>query len=272
MPEPVNLAFAFGLPPADAIAYFRDKGYAIGFQWQDVWQEAHARAFTVAGVMKMDVLQDIRAELQKAISTGSTVADFERAIVPTLQKKGWWGRGYITDQSTGEITGKKLNGRRLDTIFDTNVQSSYMAGRYKQFMENVAARPYWEYVAVLDSRTRPAHRSLHGRVFRYDDKAWGAFYPPNGHRCRCRVRAHSGDDLAARGITPSDSTGHLTDIEVPAGKGKTAIVTSYKAPGMQHAFAPDAGFNFNPGAQRWQPDLTQYPPRMVAHYTLAQPK
>ncbi len=57
----IDLSHAIGLPPAKAIEYFESKGYAMGFKWQDVWAEAHARAFTVAGVMKVDVLQDVRA-------------------------------------------------------------------------------------------------------------------------------------------------------------------------------------------------------------------
>ncbi len=266
MPDVVNLAHAIGLPPADAIAYFQSKGYAVGFKWQDVWEKAQARAFTVAGVMKMDVLVDIHDALQKSLIEGGTFAQFVDNIEPTLQRKGWYGRGMIIDQGTGEITGKLLNARRLQTIFETNMQSAYMTGRYKQFLENVETRPYWEYVAVMDSRTRPAHRALHGRVFRYDDKAWNAFWPPNGYKCRCRVKALSGDDVAARNIKVSDSTGHLTDIEVPAGGGRTGVVTSYKAPGMRNAFAPDAGFNFNPGQVAWKPDLTLYPPRLVSQY------
>ena len=38
-------------PPADAIEYFRQKGYAIGFSWEDVWQEEHQAAVTVAKAM-----------------------------------------------------------------------------------------------------------------------------------------------------------------------------------------------------------------------------
>ncbi|WP_193583759.1 phage head morphogenesis protein, partial [Laribacter hongkongensis] len=169
MPDPVDLGFALNLPPEKAIAYFEQKGYAIGFKWQDVWAEAHAKAFTVAGVMKLDVLTDVHDALADSLQRGGTLADFKNRLRPILEAKGWWGKGQVVDPVTGEISGRRLTPRRLDTIFRTNLQSAYMAGRYQTMMENVADRPWWQYVAVMDSRTRPAHRALHGRIFRYDD-------------------------------------------------------------------------------------------------------
>lgn len=71
------------------------------------------------------------------------------------------------------------------------MQTSYMTGRYATQMDNVDNRPYWEYVAVMDSSTRPEHAMLNGMVYRYDDPFWKSFYPPNGCNCRCRVNALS---------------------------------------------------------------------------------
>lgn len=252
MPDPVDLGFAFGLAPKDAIEYFQSKGYKIGFSWRDVWQEAHAKAFTVAGVTKMDVLTDIREAVTDAIAKGTTFQEFENRLTPLLKKKGWYGSGNIADKETGEISGKRLAGRRLRTIFETNVQSSYMAGRYQQFMRNVDERPNWEYVAVMDSRTRPAHRALNGQIFPFDDPFWRSFYPPNGYRCRCRVRSHSSDDLQRLGRTAGDSRPYLGEADVRASKGSTDTVpvATFKTPAMARAVSPDPGFSFNAG-QTW---------------------
>ena len=46
-----------------------------------------------------------------------------------------------------------------------------MEGRWRGLMDNVENRPWIEYVAILDSRTRPGHRALNGKVFRYDDRS-----------------------------------------------------------------------------------------------------
>lgn len=254
MPTP-DLAYAIGLPPAEAIAYFEAKGYAIGWGWQDVWQEAHAKAFTAAGVMKADVLADLKGGLSDALKTGSTRREYIIAMEDQLKKKGWWGKDAQTDKATGEMHGKGLTPRRLETIFDTNMQSAYSAGRYKTFMANAANRPYWMYVAVMDRRTRPAHAALNGRTFRYDDAIWATSYPPNGFRCRCAVRALDGEDIKTRGIDLSSSEGKLSDVEVPTSRkpdAPKATVTRFEyAPGK--FFAPDPGFNFNTGAAGLKP-------------------
>ncbi len=249
MAQTVDLAYAIGLPPRDAIAYLAGKGYQVGFSWTDVWQEAQAKSFTAAGVMKVDVLADLRQGLLDAQKAGLTRADYIDRLKPLLQKKGWWGKDAQTDPATGEMTGKGLTPRRLGTIFDTNMQSAYMAGRYKSFVGNVADRPYWMYVAIMDRRTRPAHAALNGRTFRHDDPIWGSIWPPNGFRCRCSVRALSADNLKSRNIDLSSSRGKLSEIEVETSRrpgAPLAKVTRFEyAPGKY--FHPDPGWNYNPG-------------------------
>ncbi|HOE18396.1 MAG TPA: phage minor head protein [Syntrophorhabdaceae bacterium] len=179
---PPDLLHAFGLKPEKAIEYFKSKGYTFSWNWQDTWQEAHAKAFTVAKAMRMDILQDIRESVQKALDDGITFRQFRKDLTPKLQAKGWWGKKLIGDAEGGQ-TVQLGSPRRLATIYQTNLQTAYMAGRYKEMMDNVEDRPYWQYVAVLDAKTRPAHRALHGKVFRYDDPFWKALYPPNGWNC-----------------------------------------------------------------------------------------
>lgn len=252
--KPPDLAYAIGLPPAEAIAYFEAKGYAIGWGWQDVWQEANAKAFTAAGVMKADVLADLKGGIVKSL-TGSTRREYQQSMEAVLRQKGWWGKDAQVDTTTGEMAGKGLTARRLATIFDTNMQSAYSVGRYKFMMSNVADRPYWMYVAVMDRRTRPAHAALNGRTFRFDDPIWGSSFPPNGFRCRCSVRALDAEDLKSRSIDLSSSTGKLKDVQVATSKkpgAPMATVTRFEyAPGKY--FRPDPGFNYNAGASALKP-------------------
>jgi SPP1 gp7 family putative phage head morphogenesis protein len=268
-----DLSYAIGLPPEKAIEYFTSKGYTFSWDWQDVWQEAHAKAFTVAKALRMDVLQDIREMVQKSLDEGITFARFKKELTPKLQAKGWWGKEKIIGDEEGGKVVQLGSPRRLHTIYQTNLQTAYMAGRYAQQMENVADRPYWQYVAVLDSATRPAHRRLHGKVFPYDDPFWDAFYPPNGWNCRCRVRALSAQDVKDRDLEVSQGKDQLHEEEVlvsrntrdgvvpgfTPGTTRYKKVTVYTDPKTGLTVYPDAGWSYNPG-KAWLPDLGKYDP------------
>lgn len=246
--DSASLALAFNLPPERAVEYFRAKGLRVTSGWRDIEAAAHAKAFTVAGVLKADALQDIRGALDTAITSGKTYQQFVQELKPKLRARGWWGE-KPADPETGEVQpGRGMTPHRLRTVYQTNLQSAYMAGRYKAQLEDADRRPYWEYVAVMDHRTRPAHRSLNGRVFRYDDPAWSALYPPNGYNCRCRVRALSQADFDAEGIALSKGDGQMETIDVDLGgkRGKVSV-TGYRDPGTGQRFAPDPGFDHNPG-------------------------
>lgn len=249
----IDLNYLFGLAPEKAIEYLEAKGYAITWDWHEMRDEAHARAFTVAKVMEVDILEDIRAEVQKGLDDGITFAEFKRNLTPRLQAKGWWGE--IVNEATGEVA--EVGPWRLRTIFDTNVQTAYMTGHYRQAMENTADRPWWMYVAVMDKRTRPAHSALNGLVFRYDDPFWDSHFPPNGFRCRCSVRFLDDEGMkgrpgALRSTQGPEANARLNQVEKPQDKAgmKTTQVTAVKTTGLDGlpvAMAPDAGWSYNPG-------------------------
>lgn len=250
MPDKVELSAVFGLPPEKAIEYFQAKGYALTWDWRELWQEAQAKAFTVAKVMRSDILDDIRGALDYALNNGTTFRDFEKSLTPILQAKGWWGKTEHVNTITGETGTAQLGSpRRLRTIYQTNLQTAYMAGRYLSMMESADSHPYWRYVAVLDGRTRPMHRAMNGRVFRYDDDLWSTHYPPNGFNCRCRVSPLSAAAVEREGITVQSSEGQLIDHEIQMRDGSTAQVKALrvKVDGQDKLFAPDAGWSYNPG-------------------------
>lgn len=247
MADAPSLALAMALPPERAIEYFQAKGLRITRRAADMQAEAHARAFTVAGVLKAEALQDIRDAMDRALAGGATFDEFKRGLRAKLKTQGWWG--VPTDPATGEVVGgRAMTPHRLRTVFQTNTQSAYMAGRYKAQLENADQRPYWQYVAILDSRTRPRHRSLNGRIFRYDDPAWDVIYPPNGYNCRCRVRALSDDEFQAGGGALSRGEGQMESVEMDLGpRGGKVAVRGYRDPATGEFFGPDPGFDSNPG-------------------------
>lgn len=264
MPK-VDLAYCMTLPPKKAVAYLKNKGYAITWDWEELWQDAQAQAFTVAKATRLDILQDIREAVEKALTEGKTLAWFAKELTPVLQAKGWWGRQEHVDADTGEVSQVQLGSPwRLQTIYRTNLQTAYMAGRFQSQLENIDDRPYWQYVAILDGRTRPSHRAMNGKVFRYDDSIWQYLYPPNGWGCRCRIIALSADNVAKLGLKVESSAGRLSSMMklVSEKTGEMREVTTYRATDpvtrREIVVSPDVGWSYNPGAATWVPDLARY--------------
>lgn len=100
----VDLGFTVTLQPEKAIAYFESKGYTIGFNWHDVKDSAHATAFTVSGILKLDVLTDISTAQANALKEGKSQAQFKNELLPELARKGWIGKG-LKASPDGELTG-----------------------------------------------------------------------------------------------------------------------------------------------------------------------
>jgi SPP1 gp7 family putative phage head morphogenesis protein len=225
------------LPPEEAIAFLRAKGFRFSWRWQDMWHQDHQRAFTVAKAMRQDILDDILEALMPGLTEGITLRDFARSLTPLLQAKGWWGRQEID----GEVV-QLGSPRRLRTIFNTNIQVAYSVGHYRQMTDPdvLAARPFWRYVAVNDSRTRPAHRSWHNTVLPSDHPWWEQHYPPNGWNCRCMVVSMSAFELERDGLKVTESPDTRLVQKVDPRTGDAALFP----------FGIDPGWDYNP-ARVW---------------------
>ncbi len=262
MPDPVDLRQAFKLPPRQAVEYFRSKGYEITFAWWEMWQAQHARAFTVAKVMTLELLEDIRAEFDAALERGETARTFANNLEPILRAKGWWGRLPLLDEDGAPILRDDGTSRtyqagspwRLKNIYRTNKGVAYNTGRWRAFQAAKRLRPYLEYVAIDDSRVRPSHLALNGRVYHVDDPIWQWLAPPNGWGCRCRLRSRSEREIEQRGLVVSSSEGQIEQItqEVGVDPRSGEVI---EAPGVRwtdplsgDTLEPDPGWSYNPGA------------------------
>ncbi len=268
----IDLSAVFSLPPEDAIAFFRSKGYKIDWDWFDTWREAHDRAFTVAKLARLDILQDIRAGLDQALAEGKSEHWFVKQLTPVLQQKGWWGKKIVVGEDGQAEVVREGSPQRLRTIFRTNMQTAYAAGRWRAFTSNAADRPYLQYVAIMDGRTRRAHAALHNKVFPIDSPAWQFIAPPNGFNCRCTVRALSEYNIRQKGLHVERDV-RLVSREEPSKRAtdkRTGEIYRDKLirrgisipdpanPGKRLTFVPDHGWDYNPGA-RWGKPFTPPP-------------
>lgn len=225
-------------PFAEQLAFFRRKGKNLipSNRWDDVWQEAHDTGFMVAGAQKAALLADLHQEMQNAIEKGTTLEEFTKALPEIAKKHGWTGwRGEGSEKGVAW---------RARVIYETNLRTSYSAGRYRQLVTGAQRRPYWQYrhsphVAV----PRPLHRSWDGKVLRWDDPWWNTHFPPNGFGCRCSVFGLNDRDLKRAGKSgpdPAPNDGDLVRHERERVNYETGEVTQevvYAPPGVDPGFA-----------------------------------
>ncbi|WP_407478400.1 phage head morphogenesis protein [Acinetobacter baumannii] len=249
-----ELKALFELPPSDAISYLEKKGFKIGWDWHETLDNAHSRAFTVAKVARMDLLQDIRQSLISAMQQGQTLEQWKASITPVLQDKGWWGKKTVINPEGRQQEVQLGSPRRLRTIYDTNMQSAFAAGRYKAMLAGAETRPFWEWRHITISNPRKQHVALNGRLFRFDDPFWNVAYPPSEWGCKCRVIARSAREVEGKEILSGE--GNESDIYERVGvdrnTGADVIVkrTQFDIPTKDGklTFAPAAGFNGSPAS------------------------
>lgn len=181
------------LPFDEAIEFFRQKINIPTARWNDLWQGMHARGFMVAGAMKEDLLCDFRSAIDKAISQGTTLAEFQKDFDQTVARHGW-----------------NYNGSRewrTRTIFETNLMQAYNTGRYQQMDDPQVrkSRPYLQYRHGGSMNPRPEHLAWHGLVLPADDPFWDTHRPQNGWGCKCSVFALSEQDLRRLGKSGPDT-------------------------------------------------------------------
>lgn len=206
MPAQAQPGFTLGaIRPEDAIHVFQQRGLLRpSFRWQDVWQQEHTRAFAVAGVMRLDILADIRQAVDAVVEQGGDLAAFSTELKATLIRKGWWGNLEITDPATGELRKTKFNDARLRLIFDVNMRQSHAAGRWQRVMRG--RMPYIVYRTMRDERVRASHKPWDNVVLPREHPWWDTHTPPCGWRCRCSFFAVDEAGLARlRTSAPKDA-------------------------------------------------------------------
>lgn len=220
------------LPFSEQIDFFRSKLNLPTASWMDIYTREHDYAFVVAGANRNALVQDFRQAVEKAIVDGTTLEDFRKDFDRIVTSHGWSYNGS--------------RNWRSQVIYDTNLNSSYNAGRYAQQQAISEDRPYWRYIhsdAVVNPRIQ--HVLWNGMVLRSDDPFWGAHYPPNGWGCHCRVRSLGPRDLERLGKTGPDTAPPVQLISRTIGQNSPGGPRSVMVPeGI------DPGFEYTPGLAR----------------------
>lgn len=176
---PDSLLRLKAVPFTEAIREARARGVVLpDVYYGELQGLARSITFSVAGLSKLDQLQQVSDSLADTMDSGTTFAEWKRTLLKSPDALA-------------------LPSHRLDNIFRTNIQGMYARGAWEKIERNRDSRPYLMYSAINDSRTRPHHATMDGVVAAVDDPVWESWYPPSGYRCRCSVISLSEKKAAA---------------------------------------------------------------------------
>jgi len=214
-------AFAWDQPFQEAVEFFLSKGIMTRGEFDKLAAAEKVKAFTAAYVYEADELQRVFDGVQAALEKGTTLRDFVKTTEDMLTRP--WHR---------------------ETVFRTNVLSSYGAGHWEQAQANRALRPYARYSAVMDGRTRPRHAALHGLIYSLDHEFWKMYWPPWDYNCRCAAFTLSQNEIDSQGLKVSQG-------EPPAAGPRNNFVS----PARGGTWAPDLG--------KYAPEIASQIPALV---------
>lgn len=155
--------------------------------------------------LAVPIQQKVQSKINDLINRGSLLKDAIEEIDDTLTKLGV----------------SSVSESKLETVFRTQLQTSFNAGRWQADQDPDIQEILWgyKYVTVGDDRVREDHAELEGVTLPKDDPFWQTYWPPNGWNCRCQViPIFEERDIVQPGL--------LEDGSMPQ---------------------PDEGFGYNPG-------------------------
>lgn len=157
------------LPFDEAVDFFKNKVTLTPEQFALLVDAAKAKAFTIAAGVNDYILETIRDYVQLAQTEGLSLREFQTLAADVLEKAGVAARSPWY----------------WETVYRTNLQTSYQAGRYKQMMNPAVkwARPYWRYISARIPTSRKSHTEKYSLIYPADHPFWDAWFPPNGFNC-----------------------------------------------------------------------------------------
>lgn len=218
------------IPFAEAVTFFRTKVNIPTERWTDLQRSEQDWAFVTAGATSAELLQEIRNQVDRALTEGIAFGEFKKQFSAIVERLGW---DHAGDRAW-----------RADLIYRQNIYQAYQAGRYQQQFspEVLARRPYLQYRHGGSREPRPTHIALDGQVFAAEDPFWDVWFPPNGFGCRCFTLSLSERDLVRKGLEVSEPPkGETMTVRDPATNASREVTN-----------APDRGFDYAPGQSAMQ--------------------
>ena len=172
----------------EALAHWQARVPITAEDFARTSEHLRARAFTISKMEQLGAIRRAHRSLLTSLENGESMGKWRNRMAGFFERRGYTG----------------TNRYLLDTIYRNAIAGAISAGRWEQAQAGVNDRPYGMYSAIMDSRTRPEHAALNGKIFPLNHAFWRTWWPPNGHRCRCSVITLSQEDVQERGYKIED--------------------------------------------------------------------
>jgi len=182
--EVVNM---FDIPYDEAIKYIQEKYPILYDDLDEITDEVTQKYFWVKESTSLELTKKIQKSLLTLLKNGGTFKEWKENYDANFKSMGL--------ESTGSYT---------ETIYRTNLQSGYAAGRYQQQDSQKELFPYWQYVSIMDDVTTDICSELNGKTYKANDPIWNSIYPPNHYNERSSVIALNNEDVTEMNIRVND--------------------------------------------------------------------
>ena len=169
------------IPPIkfeEAVEFLKRKVPIKKKKFSELEDKLKFRAFTVAKLGTIKAIKTVKEQLIATVEDGKGYAEFWNRIKQTVEddptkiKPGYW-----------------------ETVFRTNTQSAYMAGKLEQFQNDKSVVAY-QLLVIEDSRTTQICRNLlkkstsYGMILPKSHSFWKTYgFAPYHMNCRTSIRA-----------------------------------------------------------------------------------
>lgn len=221
--------------PSAAISFLRQRDNITTERHGELEAEAHARAFTSAGITEQRMLNRVSEALLRAQTEGKSFDTFQERFAKISAEHAWQPRNGVGNPNA-------IN-QRAFLIYQTNLSTAFSAGKWARLNtpEAIEMYPWFRYRHHTCQHPRLDHLAWDGLILPRDDPFWATHWAPNGWRCHCTIEAVSRRDMRKNGWSVSESP-KIEWVE----KRNPATGQMVRTPkGI------DLGFAYNPGMV-WQ--------------------
>lgn len=181
------------MPYHEAVEYLKKRDVIKKVDYNKLSDKMKFRAFTASRINDGKLLERLNAEMIANVNDGKGLKDFLSMTKTDILDKVGMGPNQ---------------GWYWETVYRTNVQTAYNAGRMMGFEEDKPLALH--FIGIEDARQTDICHSMSNVIRPYDDPIWQKYIPPLHFGCRSTVRAiYDRDEL------PEEWT-NLEGIERPA--------------------------------------------------------